>query len=156
MRLRLVVASVSVHIVERCAELLTGLGDIEYRVGSGAETAAGCDVALMDFRLATDRYGGQPEYGVANILRNTRNDGSPSVVVTTPPFAPAPAPVASEDLARRLETMFAIPIDAVLATPLLVELPTVTMLVQVEGLGLDRIGLDKAMTALREVLAARQ
>jgi hypothetical protein len=39
-RLRLVVASISAQIVERCAELLAGRGDIEYRVGSAAETAA--------------------------------------------------------------------------------------------------------------------
>jgi hypothetical protein len=155
-RLRLVVASLSEQVVEHCAGLLTELDDVQYRVGAGVEVEGDCDVELMDFRLAMDRYGGRPEYGQANVLRNTRDVGHPLVIVTTPPFAPDPAPVTPGDLARRLHTMFAVPVEAVLATPLLAELPTITMLVHVEGLGLDRIGLDQAMTALRGVLTAKR
>lgn len=154
MKLKLVIGSVRQDVADHCAELLADLNGIEYRVGSPVEAALGCDVALMNFQFAMDRYGGRPEFGKSNIVKNTRNDGFPSTIVTTPPFEPGP-PVADEDeLQDRLYIMFSKPVEAILTSPFLRDRTVILMLIHVEGLGLDRIGLDRALSALRRVLLA--
>jgi len=77
-------------MVETCRQVLQGLVNVEFRVGSVPETGKDCDAAILGWPLAHERYGGVPRIGVAQILANTRDDGAPGIILATPP-GPSPA-----------------------------------------------------------------
>lgn len=95
--MRYVVAASTERIREACREALCGLPGVEFRVGSVPETGADCDVAILSFSLAHERYGGTPQIGVAQALVNTRGDGAPSIIMATPPAPPQTSATSGRD-----------------------------------------------------------
>lgn len=84
--MRFVVASSSELKSEQLSLLLGGLPQVAVRRGSLAEVGAGCDAAVVHYTVAHDRYGGTPIVGQAQVLRNSRNDGAPPIILATPPL----------------------------------------------------------------------
>lgn len=84
--MRFVIASSSERKLFEVSRLLGGLSYVEFRLGSVAEVAKGCDAEVMHFTLAHNRYGGSPVVGQSQVVRNLRNDGAPPIILTTPPL----------------------------------------------------------------------
>jgi hypothetical protein len=83
--MRYVIAASTEWLVRQCREVLEEILDVDFQVGSVAETGADCDAAILSFPLAHERYGGVPRMGVAQVLVNERTDGAPSIILATPP-----------------------------------------------------------------------
>lgn len=83
--MRCVIASSSSRNVDECRDFLGIRSGLAFRCGSVSSTGWDCDVAILNWPLAHDRYGGEPEVGKADILNNWRADGAPKVIVATPP-----------------------------------------------------------------------
>lgn len=81
--MRFVVASAAperVDALRACSQA----AQFEVRSGSVPETSAGCDVALVSFPLAADRYGALWLNHAAQVLSNDRHDGAPLIIVALP------------------------------------------------------------------------
>jgi len=148
-----VIASVSESTLVAWQDSFVDLPDVIFRVGAGSAVSFDCDAQLMNFYLAHDRYGGTPEIGRAQVLVNTRNDSSPRYVVATPPFAGGGREVTDPaELEERLYYTFSACFDKVSGTnerePDVIE----RVLIHVEGMGLEEIGREPSIRALRRAM----
>ncbi|SEQ82364.1 hypothetical protein SAMN05216188_105231 [Lentzea xinjiangensis] len=148
-----VIASFSEPTLAAWRESLGDLPGVTFRTGAGSAVSFDCDAQLMNFYLAHDRYGGTPEIGRAQVLVNTRNDSSPRYIVATPPFAGGgPEVTDPAELEERLHHTFSACFDAISGAverdPGVIE----RVLVHVEGMGLEEIGREPSIRALRRAL----
>ncbi|HEX6347016.1 hypothetical protein [Umezawaea sp.] len=149
-----VVAASLERIVQACREALGDIPDVEFRVGSVPETGAGCDVAILSFPLAHERYGGVPRMGVAQVLVNTRGDGAPGIILATPP---TPVPVSATGVGdAEIEEYVIRALDSCLGE-LENHFPEFEgiskILVHLEAAGLDRKDLGAPLRGVRSFLS---
>lgn len=83
---RFLIASSSGRTAAEASRLLGDLRHVECRQGSAADLGAECDAGIVHYPIAHDLYGGTPVVGQAQVLRNSRNDGAPPVILATAPL----------------------------------------------------------------------
>ncbi|WP_199444422.1 hypothetical protein [Umezawaea beigongshangensis] len=136
-----VIAAVAQAVLQRWRVGVAGVEQVEFRCGRGTEVVGDSDAAIVGFQMAHDRYGGVPEIGRAQVLRNHRNDGYPRHIVTTPPFPAGPEIDDEAELRTRLQLLFETCFDAVQRHNENAGAQRMTSLfLHVEGVGLDRYG----------------
>jgi hypothetical protein len=152
---RFLIASSRDATIEKWLTGLSGLDNVEFRVGSGGAVGSGCDAAVLPFYLAHDRYGGVPEIGRAQVLRNSLGDGLPGYIVATPPFQAQERVPDEAELAERVYFTVRESLDAISRYNSTGGHPPIDrVLLNVDGLGFDRFGEELSMMAVRRALGS--
>ena len=150
--MRYVLASVAPATLEAWQHALNGLSCLEFRQGAGSVVSDDCDAQIMKFYHAHDRYGGTPEVGRSQVLANTRGDGSPAIIITTPPFTGGPEITNPVELEDRMYCTFSRCFDAVAQLNSINPGIVTKLLIHIEGLGLEEIGREPSIIGLRRAL----
>jgi len=102
--MKYVIASASDRVVAACRDFLGDGDGLTFRSGSVPEAGWDCDIAVLSFPLAHERYGGKPQVGRAQVLANERSDGAPKIILATPPLAltAASSPASDSDIERHV------------------------------------------------------
>ncbi|QUQ71161.1 hypothetical protein JJ691_89440 [Kutzneria sp. CA-103260] len=148
-----VLASVAPSTVEDWQRALEDLPWLDFRVGAGSAVSHDCDAQIVKFHLAHDRYGGTPEVGRSQVLANTRGDGSPAIIVATPPFAGGPEITDPGELAERTHFTFASCFNEITRLNTTNPGAVTRVLIHIEGLGLAETGREPSIIGLRRALA---
>lgn len=125
---------------------------LELRFGGLAETATGCDVALVNFPLSCERYGADPARHVAQVLVNDRGDGAPPVIVAVPPREiDAEGNLIAEEVGYGEWVEWAVRTSLNALVTELGELPQISILIHLEAAALD----ERPLEALAVLLGMR-
>jgi hypothetical protein len=151
-RVQFVLASAAQSTMEEWRRALGDRPGLEFRVGRGPAVSYDCDAQIVKFTHAHDRYGGTPEIGRAQVLANTRNDGTPAIIVATPPFAAGPEVTDPDELADRQWFTFSQCFQAIDAWNTANPGAVTKVLIHIEGLGLEEAGREPSITGLRRAL----
>lgn len=84
--MKYVIASSAERTLRPWIQGLDDLPNLEFRVGNIPPVGEGCDAEIVAFMFAHDRYGGTPRIGEAQALVNHLQDGSPRIILATPPL----------------------------------------------------------------------
>lgn len=153
--MRYIVAATSETRLSTWRRGLADLGNVQLKVGYGTETVGESDAAIVQFGMAHDRYGGQPEIGRSQLLWNGRNDGYPRYIVSTPPFLAGEQMKDGETLGDRLFFTFSACIVATQAHNAASRDDQIkSLFLHVEGLGLERFPEGVAVEAFRRAVVA--
>lgn len=153
MSVKYVIAASSERIVQACRDSLGGTPTVEFRVGSVPECGADCDAAILNFPLAHERYGGVPQLGMAQVLKNERGDGAPKIILSTPPMSleSQKVIVTDSDIEEQVFQILNSCVDALLKVfPHQDE--GVRILLHLEAAGIDRKNLDIPIRAISRLL----
>ncbi|MFI9388572.1 hypothetical protein [Kutzneria sp. NPDC052558] len=148
-----VLASVAQSTLDDWRRVLGDLPGLDFRLGAGSAVSHDCDAQIVTFYLAHDRYGGTPEIGRSQILTNTRGDGSPAIIVATPPFASGPEISDPPELAERMHVTFSSCFNEIARLNTTNPDTATRALIHIEGLDLEDISREPSITALRQALA---
>lgn len=148
-----VLASVAPSTLEEWQHALGDLPGLDFRLGAGSAVSQDCDAQIVKFYHAHDRYGGTPEVGKSQVLANTRNDGSPAIIVATPPFASGPEVTDPAELAERMYFTFSSCFNEIARLNTTNPGIVTRVLIHIEGLGLEEIGREPSIIGLRRALA---
>lgn len=153
--MRYIVAATSEAILRSWRRGLADLGNVQFKAGYGTETVGDADAAIVQFYLAHDRYGGKPEIGRSQLLRNERNDGYPRYILTTPPFLAGKHIEDAETFGDRLFFTFSSCILAAQAHNAASRDDQIKSLyLHVDGMGLERFPEGVAVEAFRRAVVA--
>ncbi|WP_305783069.1 hypothetical protein [Symbioplanes lichenis] len=152
-----VVASATARGFAEASHALADLPFAEVRQGSILEVDPGADALVMHYTLASDRYGGRPVPGTAQVLANRTGDGLPPVVLATPPLEAGAGlgPDVTAETERHAERMVGLALDAWLASDLRpASADDALCLIHLEGAGLDFGETGALLRGLGRALAA--
>ncbi|MFI9384343.1 hypothetical protein [Kutzneria sp. NPDC052558] len=148
-------ASVTQSTVEEWRRALDDLPCLDFRLGAGSVVPHDCDAQVIKFHLVHDRYGGTPEVGKSQVLTNTRGDGSPALIVATPPFASGPEVTDPVELEGRTHFTFSHCLDEISRLNSIRPGAIARVLIHIEGLGLEEIGREPSIIGPRRALTQR-
>jgi hypothetical protein len=143
--MRFVIASLAEAKVARASELLAGSVDLDFRYGLVPDVSAGCDAEIVHFTVAHDRYGGKPQVGQSQVLRNSRNDGAPPLIIATPPLEAGAGmgPDRDSETKRHSERMIGMALEAWASSPSFSgDSSALCCLIHIEAAGLDFGSID--------------
>jgi hypothetical protein len=149
---KFVVASTSERWISDASRLLGALPQVELRVGPASDVGVGCDAEILHYTVAHDLYGGRPVVGRAQVLRNLRGDGSPPVILATPPLEAGAGigPDGQVEAENHAVRMLRMALDEWAASSDFIG-RTARCLLHVEGAGLDFGEVHEIVAAIRRV-----
>ncbi|MEV4638120.1 hypothetical protein AB0J80_12295 [Actinoplanes sp. NPDC049548] len=153
--MQFIIAATQGPMLESWRSGLAHVAGVDFREGYGTDVAHGADAVLLPFQLATDRYGGKPVIGFAEVLSNARNDGYPGKVVTTPPFPAGPVVTDSDVLCDRLFFTFSACFLAVQRHNAVSRAERIAvLLIHLEGAAIIKFPEEVAVSAFKRAVAA--